>query len=92
MVRHSWCSAFWRRLTGVGARRREAPHAQPAHCPAAPAVAMLRYRNRTVWRHICDKSERATDCVPKEAGIRWGFLSAFTRGLVGRGRSVQALQ
>lgn len=39
MVRHSWRGAFWSRLAGVGARRREAPHAQPAHCPAAPAVA-----------------------------------------------------
>ena len=92
MVRHGWRGVFWWRLACGASRRREAPHAQPAHCPAAPAVAMLRYRNRTVWRHICDKSELATASVQKEAGIRWGFLSASTRGLVGRGRSVQALQ
>jgi len=38
MVRHSWRGAFWWRLTGVGARRREAPPAQPAHCPTAAAI------------------------------------------------------
>ena len=41
MVRHGLRGAFWWRLTGVGARRREAPHAQPAHCLAASAVTQL---------------------------------------------------
>ena len=50
MVRHSWRGAFWRRLTGVGARRREAPHAQPAHCPAAPAITQLGAHLRKVGR------------------------------------------
>ena len=56
MVRHGWRYAFWWRLDRVGALRREAPHAQPAHCPTAPAVTKLRHRIRTVWRHINDKS------------------------------------
>jgi len=41
MVRHGWRGAFWSRLAGVDARRREAPHAQPAHCPAAAAVTQF---------------------------------------------------
>ena len=41
MVRHGWRGAFWSRLTDVGARRREAPHAQPAHCPTAPAITLF---------------------------------------------------
>ncbi len=43
MVRHGWRSAFWWRLAGVGARRREAPHARHPHCPDAPAVASTRF-------------------------------------------------
>ena len=43
MVRHSWRGAFWSRLTGVDALRREAPHARHPHCPTAPAVASTRF-------------------------------------------------
>ena len=52
MVRHSWRGAFLWRLAGVGARRREAPHAQPAHCPTAPTVASTRLEPTpagTIW-------------------------------------------
>ena len=41
MVRHGWHGAFWSLLAGIGTRRREAPHAQPAHCPAAPAITQF---------------------------------------------------
>ena len=60
MVRHGWRGAFWSRLADVGAHRREAPHAQPAHCPAAPAVTQYDGKARCpqvisgVLQAICD--------------------------------------
>ena len=54
MVRHGWRSAFWWRLARAGARRREAPHAQPAHCPATPAITQFGGTFNTVgaWRQL----------------------------------------
>ena len=48
MIRHGRRGAFWSRVAGVGARRREAPHAQPAHCPAAATVTQFGGRFATI--------------------------------------------
>ena len=63
MVRHGRRGALGSRLAGVGARRREAPHAQPAHCPATAAVTQFGGRFATIGalrQLVCEEGEQQT--------------------------------
>ena len=79
MVRHGRRDAFWSRLAGVGARRCEAPHAQPAHCPAAPAVTQFGgiFATSRNWRQIVCGRKRGSDGIPFSLYQRIGLPGSF---------------